>query len=71
MHSNYQSHECFACKIGYLRLAVKVHIVQVVFWVYVFPTKHKDLLTMAIPAYLWLKDDGGADIKGSVDVNGR
>lgn len=26
---------------------------------------------MAIPAYLWLKDDGGADIKGSVDVNGR
>ncbi|KOY60220.1 hypothetical protein AM629_20575 [Photorhabdus heterorhabditis] len=23
---------------------------------------------MAIPAYLWLKDDGGADIKGSVDV---
>lgn len=26
---------------------------------------------MAIPAYLWLKDDGGADIKGSVDVEGR
>ncbi|GAB2950033.1 Hcp family type VI secretion system effector [Hafnia psychrotolerans] len=26
---------------------------------------------MAIPAYLWLKDDGGADIKGSVDVNNR
>lgn len=26
---------------------------------------------MAIPACLWLKDDGGADIKGSVDVNGR
>ncbi|WP_208952526.1 type VI secretion system tube protein TssD [Rahnella sp. ChDrAdgB13] len=26
---------------------------------------------MAIPVYLWLKDDGGADIKGSVDVNGR
>lgn len=26
---------------------------------------------MAIPAYLWLKDDGGADIKGSVDVNQR
>ncbi|MGB9097413.1 Hcp family type VI secretion system effector [Erwinia sp.] len=26
---------------------------------------------MAIPAYLWLKDDGGADIKGSVDVLGR
>ena len=23
---------------------------------------------MAIPAYLWLKDDGGADIRGSVDV---
>lgn len=26
---------------------------------------------MAIPAYLWLKDDGGADIKGSVDVRAR
>lgn len=26
---------------------------------------------MAIPAYMWIKDDGGADIKGSVDVNGR
>ncbi|NDO80647.1 Hcp family T6SS protein CtsH1 [Citrobacter sp. NCU1] len=26
---------------------------------------------MAIPAYLWLKDDGGADIKGSVDVKNR
>lgn len=26
---------------------------------------------MAIPAYLWLKDDGGALIKGSVDVQGR
>lgn len=26
---------------------------------------------MAIPAYLWLKDDGGAGIKGSVDVTGR
>lgn len=26
---------------------------------------------MAIPAYLWLKDDGGADIKGSVDVHDR
>jgi len=26
---------------------------------------------MPIPPYLWLKDDGGADIKGSVDVNGR
>lgn len=26
---------------------------------------------MAIPVYLWLQDDGGADIKGSVDVQGR
>lgn len=26
---------------------------------------------MAIPSYLWLKDDGGADIKGSVDVHSR
>ena len=26
---------------------------------------------MAIPAYMWLKDDGGSAIKGSVDVNGR
>ncbi|OWO79332.1 Hcp family T6SS protein CtsH1 [Photorhabdus luminescens] len=26
---------------------------------------------MAIPVYLWLKDDGGSDIKGSVDVTGR
>jgi len=26
---------------------------------------------MAIPAYLWLKDDGGADIKGSVDIADR
>lgn len=26
---------------------------------------------MAIPAYLWLKDDSGADIKGSVDVQDR
>lgn len=26
---------------------------------------------MAIPAYLWLKDDGGADIKGSVDIKDR
>lgn len=26
---------------------------------------------MAIPVYLWLKNDGGADIKGSVDVQGR
>ena len=23
---------------------------------------------MAIPAYLWLKDDGGADSKGAVDI---
>ncbi len=26
---------------------------------------------MAIPAYIWLQDDGGADIKGSVDVQNR
>lgn len=26
---------------------------------------------MAIPAYLWLKDDGGALIKGSVDIEKR
>jgi len=26
---------------------------------------------MPIPPYLWLKDDGGADIKGSVDVKDR
>jgi len=26
---------------------------------------------MAIPAYLWLKDEGGADIRGSVDVRER
>ncbi|WP_329911739.1 Hcp family type VI secretion system effector [Serratia quinivorans] len=26
---------------------------------------------MAIPVYLWLKDDGGADIKGSVNVKDR
>jgi type VI secretion system secreted protein Hcp len=26
---------------------------------------------MAIPAYMWIKDDGGADIKGSVTVQGR
>ena len=26
---------------------------------------------MAIPAYMWLKDDGGSAIKGSVDVHGR
>ncbi|MFK3707216.1 Hcp family type VI secretion system effector [Klebsiella sp. NPDC088457] len=26
---------------------------------------------MPVPAYMWLKDDGGADIKGSVDVKDR
>ena len=26
---------------------------------------------MPIPPYLWLKDDGGAHIKGSVDVKDR
>lgn len=26
---------------------------------------------MPIPVYLWLKDDAGNDIKGSVDVRGR
>ena len=26
---------------------------------------------MAIPAYMWIKDDGGADVKGSVTVQGR
>ncbi|OCQ51870.1 hypothetical protein Ppb6_02985 [Photorhabdus australis subsp. thailandensis] len=26
---------------------------------------------MAIPAYIWLQDDDGADIKGSVDVQNR
>jgi type VI secretion system secreted protein Hcp len=26
---------------------------------------------MPIPVYLWLKNDGDADIKGSVDVQGR
>ncbi|SAK95630.1 hcp protein [Caballeronia hypogeia] len=26
---------------------------------------------MPIPAYMWLKDDGGADVKGSVTVGGR
>lgn len=26
---------------------------------------------MAIPAYLWIKDDGGSIIRGSVDVNDR
>lgn len=24
---------------------------------------------MAIPVYLWLEDDGGAPVKGSVDAN--
>lgn len=28
-------------------------------------------LFMAIPAYLWLKDDGGSYIMGSVDVKDR
>jgi hypothetical protein len=27
--------------------------------------------TMAVPAYMFLKDDGGAEIKGSVTVVGR
>ncbi|SEM44059.1 type VI secretion system secreted protein Hcp [Pseudomonas sp. ok272] len=26
---------------------------------------------MAIPVYLWLKDDGGSHIKGSVNIGGR
>lgn len=26
---------------------------------------------MPIPPYMWFKDDGGADIRGSVDVHGR
>lgn len=26
---------------------------------------------MPTPPYMWLKDDGGADIKGSVDVQDR
>ena len=26
---------------------------------------------MAIPSYMWIKDDGGADVKGSVTVTGR
>lgn len=26
---------------------------------------------MPIPPYMWLKDDGGAEIKGSVDVQDR
>jgi type VI secretion system Hcp family effector len=44
------------------------------------PQRHRRMMTflningvnpMAIPVYLWLKDDGGADIKGSVDVQDR
>jgi type VI secretion system secreted protein Hcp len=31
----------------------------------------EETIIMAIPAYLWIKDDGGADIKGSVDVRYR
>nr|WP_243842709.1 type VI secretion system tube protein Hcp [Paraburkholderia caballeronis] len=31
----------------------------------------KDKISMPIPAYMWLKDDGGADIKGSSTVQGR
>ena len=26
---------------------------------------------MPIPAYMWMKDDAGGDVKGSVDVGGR
>lgn len=26
---------------------------------------------MPIPAYMWIKDDGGNEVKGSVDVGGR
>lgn len=26
---------------------------------------------MAVPAYMWIKDDGGADIKGSARIQGR
>ncbi|HCI6415249.1 TPA: type VI secretion system tube protein Hcp, partial [Klebsiella quasipneumoniae subsp. quasipneumoniae] len=26
---------------------------------------------MPIPPYMWLKDDGGAEMKGSVDVQER
>ncbi|MEA3839349.1 type VI secretion system tube protein Hcp, partial [Enterobacter cloacae] len=26
---------------------------------------------MAIPAYLWIRDDGNTEIKGSVDVQDR
>jgi len=31
----------------------------------------KEQQKMAIPSYLWLKDDGGTKIKGSVDVASR
>jgi len=31
----------------------------------------KEKVGMPIPAYMWLKDDGGADIKGSSSVQGR
>jgi len=30
-----------------------------------------EFVGMAIPVYLWLQDDGGADIKGCVDVKDR
>jgi type VI secretion system secreted protein Hcp len=30
-----------------------------------------DIIKMPIPAHMWLKDDGGADIKGSSTVDGR
>jgi type VI secretion system secreted protein Hcp len=33
--------------------------------------KTKEKEKMAIPAYMWIKDDGGADVKGSVTVQGR
>jgi len=33
--------------------------------------ERKKEFKMAIPAYLWLKDDGGVDIKGAVDVQDR
>jgi hypothetical protein len=56
---------------GFIHPLTKNLIVWTIFGEYLSRTKHKELLTMTIPAYLWLKDDGGADIKGSVDVNGR
>jgi type VI secretion system secreted protein Hcp len=40
----------------------------------VFPTFtsfNDEVLSMAIPLHLWLKDDGGADIQGSSEVFGR